>query len=251
MIQLFNEDCHSFCKTLKKESINLILIDPPYGTTPLEWDKHLDFNVLWKEYKRILKEDGCILIFGQEPFSSFIRMSNIDWYRYDWYWIKERLTNVLQVKRRPGKVVETISVFYRNQCKYFPIKREHIGKRVANKIGKNGGFSSTIKGMESSLKPVNYRDDSTRHPTQILYFNRDHLQKTLHETQKPLALIEYLIETYTEEEDIVLDHCMGSGTAGVACRKLNRSFIGVEDKENIFAIAKNRIETYPVTKKLF
>lgn len=250
MIELYCEDCHKGLERVANKSVQLILVDPPYGTTPYEWDKILDFDFLWKHYKRILKDDGVVVIFGHEPFSSFVRLSNIEWYRYDWYWQKERLTNVMQVKRRPGKVIETISVFYNNQCKYFPQKTKHEGKLVSNKI-KDGGFSVSITGHDSQVKPTEYNDDGTRYPIQVLNFNRDNMRNLIHPTQKPLELIKYLIETYTFDMDLVIDHCMGSGTTGVACKELDRYFIGWEDNPDIFTEAKKRINNHTFTKKLF
>jgi DNA modification methylase len=248
MINLYNEDCHIGLERIEDNSIDLILCDPPYGTTPLEWDSVLDYNILWKQYKRILKIDGCILIFGQEPFSSYIRLSNIEWYKYDWYWEKERLTNIFQVKNRPGKTIETISVFYKNKCKYFSQKRKHDGKLVSNKISENKRFSQT---QGDNIKPNEYIDNGTRHPSQVLKFNRDNLNELIHPTQKPLELIKFLIKSYTEEENVVLDHCMGSGTTGVACKELKRKFIGFETDTGMFVKAKERIQEYVFKKEFF
>jgi site-specific DNA-methyltransferase (adenine-specific) len=240
-MELFHGDIFKVIKQIKKNSIDEIIIDPPYGSTPLEWDIQFDFSSLWPELKRILKNNGVILIFGQEPFSSYVRISNIEYYKYDWYWVKERLTNVFQVKKRPGKVVENISVFYKDSCKYFPQKRKHDGKLVSNKIGDKAKWSTTIGGKKPKSKPIEYKDDGFRHPTQILNFNRDNIRKLIHPTQKPLELIEYLVKTYTKECDVVLDPCMGSGTTGVACNNLNRKFIGVEINDEFFNKAMCRI----------
>ena len=237
--KLFFGDCFSILSKVKNNSITLILVDPPYGTTPLKWDKIIDFNFLWKEYSRILKPNGCICIFGQEPFSTLVRSSNLKEYRYDWYWIKERLTNVFQVKRRPGKVVENIIVFSPNQSIYNPQKTLHIGPKVTNKIGENARFSDT---QGSSTKPLEYHDDGTRYPNQVLYFNRENSHTLVHPTQKPVKLLEYLINTYTNKNNIVLDNCMGSGSTGVACMNTNRRFIGIERDKKYFKIAVDRIQ---------
>ena len=229
-------------KTIPDCSIDMVLCDLPYGTTPLKWDSVLDFNILWKEYNRILKPSGVVLLFGQEPFSTYVRMSNIENYKYDWYWEKERLTNVFQIKKRPGKVIENIMVFYDKQCTYNPQKIEHNGKKVTNKIGENARWSVTQAGYNSNTKPFEYKDDGTRYPTQLLKINRDNARKRLHPTQKPIELLEYLVKTYTNEGDVVLDNCMGSGTTGVACVNTKRDFIGIELNEKYFLIAKNRIE---------
>lgn len=196
---------------------------------------------LWVEYKRVLKDNGVVVLFGQEPFSSYLRISNIDWYKYDWYWEKESFTNVFQVKRRPGKNVETISVFYKNQPTYNPQKYKHEGKPVTNKISDDACFSSTQIGNEARVKPSEYVDDMTRYPKQVIRINRENKRKTLHPTQKPIALLEYLIKTYTNEGETILDNCMGSGSTGVACVNTKRNFIGIELDKGYFDIAEKRI----------
>ena len=239
--QLINGDCLIEMTYLQDNSIDMILCDLPYGTTPCDWDKEVPMELLWKQYKRILKDNGIVVLFGQEPFSSYLRISNIDMYKYDWYWEKERLTNMFQVKRRPGKTVETISVFYYNQCIYNPQKTVHLGKPVSNKIGENARFSITQTG-KSNIKPLEYKDDGTRYPTQVLRFNRENPRTLLHPTQKPVPLLEYLIKTYTNEGDVVLDNCMGSGSTGCACISTGRNFIGIEKNKKYFEIAKNRLK---------
>ena len=166
-------------------------------------------------------------------------------YKYDWYWEKERITNIAQVKKRAGKTVETISVFYKKQPTYNPQMSTYNGKKRTNKV-KNGKLGKLIDNAEK--KVVEYQDNGLRYPTQILKFNRDCLKSNLHPTQKPVALCEYLIKTYTKEGGLVLDNCMGSGTTGVAAINTNRNFIGIELEEKYFNIAKNRIEK---TKPLF
>ena len=197
---------------------------------------------MWKEYKRVLKDNGVVVLFGQEPFSSYLRISNIDWYKYDWYWEKESFTNVFQVKRRPGKNVETIFVFYKNQPTYNPQKYKHEGKPVTNKIGDGARFSSTQIGITKDVRPMGYVDDMTRYPKQVIRINRDNRRKLVHPTQKPVPLLEYLIKTYTNENDVVLDNCMGSGSTGVACLNTNRNFIGIELNDEYFEIASKRIK---------
>ena len=164
---------------------------------------------------------------------------------------KERLTNVFQVKRRPGKTVENICVFYKEQCIYNPQKSEHIGKLVSNKIGENARWSVTQSGYNQNTKPFEYHDDGTRHPTQVLRINRDNPRERLHPTQKPVELLEYLIKTYTNEGMTVLDCCMGSGSTGVACINTNRNFIGIEKDLDYYIIASNRIrENYFESKRV-
>jgi site-specific DNA-methyltransferase (adenine-specific) len=238
MIDLRLGDCLEVMCSIPDKSVDAIICDLPYGTTACKWDSVIPFEPLWAQYKRIIKDNGAIVLFGQEPFSSLLRMSNIGEYKYDWYWEKERLTNVMQVKRRAGKTIETISIFYKMQPTYNAQKTEHKGKLVTNLV-KNGSLGALVDGQ--GKKPVLYRDNRTRHPTQLLKYKRDILTSNLHPTQKPLALIEYFVKTYTNQGDTVLDNCMGSGTTGVACKNLWRNFIGIEQDANYFDIAKNRI----------
>lgn len=235
---LHNGDCIEFMRSLPDNSIDMCLTDPPYGTTACKWDSVIPFEPMWAELKRIVKDNGAIVLFGQEPFSSILRVSNIKDYRYDWYWQKERPTNVMQVKRRAGKVIETLSVFYKNQCTYIPQKTIYTGKLRTNTI-KDGSLGVLIDSKQK--QPTIYKDDGTRHPLQLLKFNRDMLKSNFHPTQKPVALLEYLIKTYTLENEIVLDFTMGSGSTGVACVNTNRKFIGCELDESYFNIALERI----------
>lgn len=241
MIDIKQGDCLELMKEIPDKSIDMILCDLPYGTTPLKWDSVLNIEKLWRVYNRIIKHNGAIVLFGQEPFASYLRLSNITMYKYDWYWEKERLTNVFQVKKRAGKTIENIMVFYKNQCTYNPQKNQHHGKLVTNKIGENARWSVTQAGYRSKTKPFEYVDDGTRYPTQCLRFNRDNPRTRLHPTQKPVALLEYLIKTYTNEGETVLDNCMGSGSTGVACINTNRNFIGYELDEKYFEIAEKRL----------
>lgn len=248
---LYQGDCLDIMQQIPENSVDCVICDPPFGTTPLTWDSIIPFDKLWEQFSRIIKSTTPIILFGQEPFSSYVRMSNIKQYRYDWYWEKERLTNVFQIKKRCGKTVENIMVFYKEQCLYNPQKHDHIGKRVTNKIGDNARWSVTQSGYEQKTKPFEYNDDGTRHPTQVLKFNRDNPRQRLHPTQKPVELLEYLIKTYTNEGMTVLDNCMGSGSTGIACLNTNRYFIGIEKDENYFNVAKQRIENHKVQQKLF
>lgn len=233
-------DCLDVMQEIPNNSIDCIICDLPYGTTACTWDIVIPFDKLWMEYKRITKPNAAIVLFGQEPFSSLLRVSNLLDYRYDIYWEKERLTNINQVKRRVGKTVETISVFYKKQCTYNPQMITYVGKPRSNKV-KNGKLG---KLSDCNEKPVfEYKDNGLRYPTQVWKFKRDCLTSNLHPTQKPLALIEELVKTYSNEGDAVLDNCMGSGTTGVACRNLNRNFYGIEKDKKYFDIAKERIYT--------
>ena len=215
MIELRQGNCLEIMKEISDNSIDCIICDLPYGTTKCNWDVIIPFDKLWKEYNRIIKNNGAIILFGQEPFSSLLRLSNLENYKYDIYWEKERLTNINQVKRRVGKTVETISVFYKNQCTYNPQMITYIGKPRTNKV-KNGKLGKLTD--ESEKKVIEYNDNGLRYPTQVWKFQRDCLTSNLHPTQNPLALLEELVKTFSNEGEWILDNCMGSGTTGVACK---------------------------------
>ena len=236
--QIYLGDCLEKMQEIDDKSVDLILCDLPYGTTACSWDIIIPFDKLWLQYNRVIKGNGAIVLFGQEPFSSLLRLSNIDDYKYDWYWQKERPTNVMQVKRRAGKIIETISIFYKNQCIYNPQKTVHTGKLRSNKI-KDGLLGNLIDNNKNI--PKEYKDNGMRYPIQLLPFKRDILTSNLHPTQKPLALCEYLVKTYTNENDIVLDNATGSGTVCLASKNLNRQFIGIEKEEKYFNISKERL----------
>lgn len=239
MISLINDDCLTAMQKIKDKSIDCIICDLPYGTTKCSWDIIIPFDDLWNQYNRIIKDNGAIILFGQEPFSSLLRVSNLKNFKYDIYWEKERLTNVNQVKRRVGKTVETISIFYKEQCTYNPQMVIHDGPKRTNKV-KNGVLGKLTD--ETEHKVIEYKDTGLRYPTQVWKFKRDILTLNLHPTQKPEALLEALVKTFSNENDTVLDNCMGSGTTGVACKRLNRNFIGIELDKTYFDIAKERIE---------
>ena len=241
MISLLKGDCLELMSKIPDKSIDLVLCDLPYGTTKCSWDIIIPFELLWAEYDRICKDNAPVLLFGQEPFSSLLRISNLKNFKYDWYWEKERLTNIAQVKKRAGKTIETISVFYRKQPTYNPQMVAYTGKPRTNKV-KNGKLGVLV---DQQGKPVHeYTDTGLRYPTQLLKFQRDCLTCNLHPTQKPVALLEYLIKTYTNAGDTVLDNCMGSGSTGIAAVNLERNFIGMELDETYFEIAKKRIEEH-------
>ena len=237
-MKLFNDDCLNAMKSIADNSVDMVLCDLPYGTTKCPWDVIIPFEDLWKEYNRVCKPNAAIVLFGQEPFSSMLRMSNLKDYKYDLYWEKEAPTNVLQLKKRFGKNIETISVFYKKQCTYNPQKYKHEGKLVKNTV--KGRFCKLSS--DNQIKPTEYIDDGTRYPKQVLRFNRVDKHHIVHPTQKPVELLEYLIKSFTNEGDTVLDNCMGSGSTGVACKNLNRNFIGIEKELTYFEIAKERID---------
>ena len=240
MIKLLQGDCLELMQSISDGSVDMILCDLPYGTTKCKWDIIIPFDKLWNEYKRIRKENVAIVLFGQEPFSSYLRLSNIDEYKYDLYWQKERITNIMQVKRRFGKDVETISIFYKGQCTYNPQMIKYDGPKRSNKV-KNGKLGALVDD-NNDKKVHEYVDKGLRYPTQVLKYKRDILTSKLHPTQKPVELLEMLIRTFSNEGDLVLDNTMGSGSTGVACINTNRNFIGIELDKNYFDIAKERIE---------
>ena len=242
--QLYNGDCLDIMKSIPDSSVDMVLCDLPYGTTKCSWDVVIPFDGLWAEYDRITKDNCAILLFGQEPFSSYLRLSKIDIYQYDLVWEKESFTNFMQVKRRFGKATERISVFYRKQPTFNPQMYKYNGKPVSNKYSeKSKRFKSKVcADSNGNLQLFEYKDNGMRYPKDVLRFNRVKKSEVIHPTQKPVELCEYLIKTFTNEGDVVLDNCMGSGTTGVACKNLNRNFIGIEKDSKYFEIAKKRIE---------
>lgn len=241
LIDLRYGDCLEKMKDIPNNSIDLILVDPPYGTTLLKWDSIIPFDKLWEQYNRIIKNNGAILIFAQEPFATLLRASNIKDYKYDIYWEKERLTNINQVKRRVGKTIENICVFYKSQCTYNPQMIKYEGKPRTNKV-KNGKLGQLTDQQEK--KVIEYKDNGWRYPTQVWKYQRDCLKSNLHPTQKPILLLENLINTFSNENDLVLDSCMGSGSTGVACFNTNRNFIGIESNEEYFNKSLQRLQCH-------
>ncbi len=233
-IELIQGDCLEKMKDIPDGSVDLVLCDLPYGATICKWP----FKLLWGQYNRICKKSSPIVLFGQEPFSSALRLSNVDRWKYDWYWQKEQLTNTSQVKKRAGETIEVISIFYHKQCTYNPQTPKHEGNLRSNKV-RNGKMG--ILTDSSEKKVFEHNDTGFRYPTQLLTFQRDCLKSNLHPAQKPVLLLEYLVKTYTNEGDTVLDNCMGSGTTGVACKNLNRNFIGIELDQEYFKVAEKRI----------
>jgi site-specific DNA-methyltransferase (adenine-specific) len=228
-------------KEIPDKSIDMILCDLPYGTTACKWDEIIPFDKLWLQYERIIKEGGAICLFGSEPFSSKLRMSNLKLYKYDWIWNKKLAGNGILAKRQPLKIHEIISVF--NSKIYFPQKTK--GKMRSKMT--SGIKTSEINGGDGVRGCDEYKND-LYYPVSIQEFGIGNMRiGRLHPTQKPVELCEYLIKTYTNESETILDNCMGSGSIGVACVNLNRNFIGMELDEGYFNIAKERIEKYNKT----
>lgn len=242
-MELYKGDCLEVLKGIPNGSVDAIIADPPYGITALKWDTVFDWKTVWEEINRIKKPNAAICLFGSEPFSSFLRLSNLSAYKYDIYWQKERITNIFQVKRRVGKNVETISVFYDKQPTYNPQMVKYDGRPVSNGNGAKRKLGVLLAGGSSiKLSQYGYHDTGWRYPTQVLRVARDAKNCQLHPTQKPVALMEWLVKTFSNEGDTVLDFCMGSGTTGVACKNLNREFIGIEKDEKYFEMARERID---------
>ena len=230
-MQLYNEDCLNILPKIPDKSVDLILTDPPYGTTQCKWDLSIPFEPMWNQLKRIIKDKGCIALFGSEPFSSNLRLSNLNWFKYDWIWQKGQGTDFQLCKYKPLKNFELISIFGK-KITYKPQGLIEINKI---KKPKKGSFKL---GLEKNTKK--HIQKFKNYPTQIINFKNE---RGMHPTQKPIALLEYLIKTYTYKNDTVLDFTMGSGSTGVACKNINRKFIGIEKDTKYFDIAKNRIES--------
>ena len=238
-MQLIEGDCLDILPTLKDKSIDLILTDLPYGTTQCKWDNIIPFELMWKELKRIIKDNGCIALFGTEPFSSHLRLSNLGWFKYDWIWQKDKATNHLNCKKQPMRRNEIISIFYKKQCLYNPQIEDKNPLNV--RPAKIKRPQTEVYGKMSKLSEREIPIGKT-YPNETLKFNVCWYKgKIFHPTQKPVALLKYLIKTYTNENDTVLDFTMGSGSTGVACKHLNRNFIGIEKDKKYFKIAKERI----------
>ncbi len=241
-IKLYKGDCLELMQDIPDGSIDMILADLPYGTTACKWDTIIPFEPLWEQYERVIKDNGAIVLFGSEPFTSVLVMSNPKMFRYCLYWIKDKPSNFLMGKKQPLRYVEQLTVFYKKLCTYNPIMelREQKNKRknkITSSLLKNeiiGINEKTEKYQERLLSGTN----DYIYPRNYQFFkNRT---KGLHPTQKPVALCEYLIKTYTNEGETVLDNCMGSGTTGVACVNTNRNFIGMELDDKYFEIACQR-----------
>lgn len=230
--KIYNCDNEILLKKIPDKSIQVFLEDPPYNTTNCDFEYELDFKKYWELRLSKLKDNGCFIIFGQEPFSSKLRVSNLKMYKYDLYWKKERPTNILQLKYRFGKVIETISIFYKKQCKYNVMFDKYTGKPVTNSSPEKCKLGKIIDNNNKTI--FKYRDNLKRYPSQLLNFNRTHLNNVLHPTQKPIELIEYLIKGFSDEGDIIFDGYSGSGTTGIASYNLKRNFICCEIDKNYY-----------------
>ena len=238
MTELIQGDCLIEMQKIKSGSIDAIITDPPYGTTACKWDSIIPFQPMWEQLNRIIKPNGAVVLFGSEPFSSALRMSNSKNYKYDWKWLKSRTTGFQMARKRPMKDYEDICVFYMKQPIYHNTELKKLEKPISSwrKNGKGGNGLNEVKTKKDR------KQEYTNFNRQTLKFNNEHnVGNNKHPTQKPVALIEYLINTYTNENELVLDFTMGSGSTGVAAKNLNRSFIGIEQDPYYFKIAEERI----------
>lgn len=238
MIKLILGDCLEEMKNIPNDSIDMVLTDPPYGITACKWDIIIPFIPMWEQLLRITKKSAAIVLFSNEPFSSALRMSNIKMYKYDLVWNKRSTTGFLNAKIMPLRQHEDIIIFCKHITIYNPIMRLGVLRE------KGGGKKSEVY---NNTKPTQNFNDQY-YPTSILEFYGGQNKQKLHPTQKPVNLMSYLIKTYTNEGNVVLDFTMGSGTTGVACKNLNRSFIGIEKEKKYFDIATERINN---TNRLF
>tara|TARA_R110000868_G_scaffold146225_2_gene366976 strand:- start:2197 stop:2928 length:732 start_codon:yes stop_codon:yes gene_type:complete len=236
MIDLIKGDCLEVMKGIESGSIDAIITDPPYGTTACKWDSVIDFDLMWEQLNRIIKPNGAIVLFAAQPFTSALIMSNPKMFKYDWVWQKPKGTGHLNAKKQPMRDKEDVLVFYKNQCTYNPQMTQ--GKPYDGNARTGSKQQTSSYGKYKQDREVN---KGVRYPKQVQKF-RVVERGTLHPTQKPILLMEYLIKTYTNENETVLDFTMGSGSTLVACQNLNRNGIGIEQDENYFKIASDRIK---------
>ena len=233
-IKLIQGDCLEKMKDIPDGSIDAVITDPPYGTTACKWDTIVPFELMWEQLKRITKKNGAIVLFGSQPFTSALVMSNPKMFKYEWVWEKNKASGHLNAKKQPLRKYEYISVFYDSQCLYIPQGTVETTKKSI-KVDKSN--RSNTFGAEKDFTTSGI----TNYPTTKLVFDNLWGNNATHPTQKPVALLEYLIKTYTNEGETVLDFTMGSGTTGMACKNLNRNFIGIELDPEYFKIAGKRI----------
>ena len=247
MIKLLHGDCLDIMPSIPDKSIDMILCDLPYGTTACKWDVVIPFEPLWEQYERIIKDNGAIVLFGSQPFTSSLIMSNIKLFKYEWIWEKAVGSNFAVLKYQPMKEHENVLVFSKGTHNYYPIlqerkgngkERQKAGYLNSKSVVKTCDFMGGI--MDATKRRKEY--NSLRNPSSVQFFNNREKERGLHPTQKPVALLEYLIKTYTIEGETVLDNCAGSGSTGVACINTKRNFIGIEKDDKYFEIAKSRIE---------
>ena len=240
--KIYNEDCLEGMKLIEDKSIDMILCDLPYGTTACKWDTIIPFEPLWEQYERVIKDNGAIVLTASQPFTIDLINSNRKIFRYEWIWEKTKGGAFVNANRMPMKRHENVLVFYKKQPTYNPQKTkapEHLidKRKTINNSKSDKNYTYT------GVKPIRKKDDGTRFPTSVIRFNSE---TGLHPTQKPVPLLEYLIKTYTNEGETVLDNCMGSGTTAVACINTNRNYIGFELDTTYYNLANERIQKHKI-----
>ena len=248
-VHLIKGDCLEVMKNIEDNSIDMILCDLPYGTTACRWDTIIPFEPLWEQYNRIIKDNGAIVLFGSQPFTSMLISSNIKGYKHSWVWHKNTIGNILVAKYQPLKNTEDIIVFSKKgkRVNYYPIMTKSDRDYSKEKTGLRNK-TSDLFGNIREFKRSNYKKGDERYPKHLIKFNtiNNASKERYHPTQKPVELLKYLIKTYTNDGDTILDNCMGSGSTGVAVLEVggDRKFIGIEMNDNYFDIAYNRINGY-------
>lgn len=237
--RIYHEDCLVGMHRIKDKSIDMILTDLPYGTTRNKWDSPIPLEQLWQHYKRIIKDNGAIVLTAQTPFDKILGASNLDMLRYEWIWEKSTATGHLNANKMPMKAHENILVFYKRLPVYYPQKTAgHKPMHYYTKLQSDGtNYGMTKAGISGG-------GATERYPRSVLYFPTDKQKEGLHPTQKPVALFEYLIETYSKKGDIILDSCIGSGTTAIACMKTSRNYIGFENDATHYDCTMRRIEHF-------
>ena len=238
-MELIHGDCLVEMQNIPDKSIDMILCDLPYGTTACKWDVVIPFDKLWEQYRRIVKDNGAIVLFGSEPFSSHLRLSNLSWYKYDYVWLKTKATGFQNAKIQPMRKHEIISIFYSKQCQFNQQNLIKLDKPIKSGRERKRNDEQHRLGVAGK---TDYYTQFTGWQTSVLSFPNPSGAGHLHPTQKPVELIRWLVRTYTNEGDLVLDNCMGSGTTAVACIKEKRHFIGYEITKEYFDIAQERIK---------
>ena len=244
-IQLYCGDCLEVMRQIPDGSVDMVICDLPYGTTACKWDSRISLPPLWKEYERLICDDGAIVLFGTQPFTTTLISSRMELYRYSWVWVKEKGSNFQLANIQPLKRTEDICVFSKAKCangakpcmRYFPILED---REVPLKYGGGKHVGGELL-HKHSMKEL-HKVYTTRHPINLLFYTKNYGQEVFHPTQKPTDLLAYLIRTYTKEGETVLDNCMGSGSTGVACVETGRNFVGIEKEQKYFDVAKTRIE---------
>ena len=241
----YQGDCLVEMDKIEDKSVDMILCDLPYGTTACKWDTIIPFDKLWEQYERIIKSNGAIVLTASQPFTSALVMSNPKLFKYCWVWDKISCTGNMLAKKQPLRAYEDVCIFYKSQPMYNPILRDKPKKDIRITNVKVVNNSQTHPQSEYNQFDRREHPKDKSYPTNVIRINNyGKGYKRLHPTQKPVELMEYLIKTYTNEGDTVLDNCMGSGTTGVACKKTGRHFIGIEKDEKYFEIAVSRVSAY-------